>query len=93
VVGAPFSSPGDLGLQEMLDPVHLRIHIIEIMEHDRLKGHGLFRRAPDVQAMVAEDDMPDQGSEIFRKIRNLADLILYSLQSEKMWPQESASSE
>src|SRR5260221_328222 len=63
--------PVDLAvlLDERAHALHLGIHVVEIVEQQRLGKLGQFGRAELVLAVVADDHVLDQRAEPRRKVR------------------------
>src|SRR3989338_6944957 len=57
----------------MPESIYLRVQIIYVMQHNRLKAHGSFRRAPFIFSVMAEYYMQNKIFQFFRKIRYFID--------------------
>lgn len=60
-----------------LDTAYLRIHVVEIMEHDRLEDHGLLGRTVKVLPVVTQKEVLNERAQVFWKSRNLANLFFH----------------
>jgi hypothetical protein len=55
--------------------LHLRVHIVEVVQQDRLGNHGQLGRAELVASVVAQHHVLDEHPQARRKIRQRFELL------------------
>ena len=66
---------------------HLRIQIVEIVQHQRLRKHRQLGRSEIVLSVMADDQMFEQSLQLGRETRAAVSSLACSISSSMiMWP-------
>ena len=92
IVAGPGACPNlRFALELRAHALHLGIEIVEIVQHERFRKHGQLGRAEFVLAVMADDEVLDQGLELSRESRAPCGSLACSISSSMImcpsnWP-------